>query len=297
MSEAILNVPAHIAERIAQRKATGATSELFKAIISGESYPRISTKASRFRLVEGGVETVVGITLDVIIVGANPAVSRSFYSKAYDGSDGVMPDCASDDGVRPNADAAAPQCETCAACPKNVLGSKITPSGAKAKLCGEHRHLAVVAAADPTKVYGIGIPVTSMKGLREYFRHLQNYGVNPEEVVTELGFDDEATYPRVTFKLKNYVSEKALPLLEQFMTSEEVKVVTRQVASAGPALAAPKTSVALEAPKQEAAPAEAKAAPAAEPAAEPAPVQEKPKAAVASTATELESKLDALFNG
>ena len=253
MSNMIANVPAHIAARIAARQQAGTKSSVASAIVSdnGPSIPRISIRAGRYRLNEEGVETTVGVTLDTIIVGANPRVSKVFYAKAFDASaDNVRPDCWSNDGLKADASIDAPVHSQCSDCPNNVLGSKVLPSGAKSKMCADQRHLAVVAAADPTKVYSMTVPVSGMKALREYFKDLGNYGIGPEEVVTELGFDDAASFPKITFKQKGYVPEKAIARVDTLLVSDSVKVATRQMApkDAAPALAAPVTKTAIAAP-------------------------------------------------
>jgi hypothetical protein len=295
----IVTVPAHIAARIAARQQAGTKSSVASAIVSdGPSIPRISIRAGRYRLNEDGVETTVGVTLDTIIVGANPRVSKVFYAKAFDASaENIRPDCWSNDGLKPDASVTAPVHTGCADCPNNVLGSKILPSGAKSKQCADQRHLAVVAAADPTKVYSLTVPVSGMKALREYFKELGNYGIGPEEAVTELGFDDAASYPKITFKQKGYVPEKAISRVDALLESDSVKVATRQLAptGAGPALAAPAAKAAIAAP----------AAPAVDDAYEeeaaPAPLQAKapaakPTVAPVKASDELAAKLDSLFD-
>ena len=248
----VMNVPDHIAERIRQRNESGKKSAVAGAIVGnsgeGSSIPRISIRSSRYRLVESGVETVVGTTLDVVIVGANPRVSKVFYGRAYDGEN-TAPDCFSTDGVKPHASVENPVCASCAGCPNNELGSKILPSGSKSKLCADQRHLAVVAAADPSKVYSLTIPVSAMRGLREYFKELGNYGLTPEEVVTELGFDDEASYPRIQFKHKGYVPETKLDALERLTEHDSVKIATRQI-EPSTTLQAPKAETKLEAKEE-----------------------------------------------
>jgi len=75
----VTTVPAHIAARIAARQQAGTKSTVASAIVNdGPNIPRISIRAGRYRLVEDGVETTVGVTLDTIIVGANPRVSKVF---------------------------------------------------------------------------------------------------------------------------------------------------------------------------------------------------------------------------
>lgn len=248
----VLTVPDHIANRIKARQTSGSKSAVMDAIVGqseGASFPRISIRAGRYRLCEGGVETVVGTSLDVIVVGANPRVSKVFYNKAYDSSsDNVRPSCFSNDGIRPDKSVENPACDNCAGCPNNELGSKILPSGAKSKMCADQRHLAVVAAADPDKVYALTVPVSGMKALREYLKELANYGLAAEEVVTELGFDDSASYPKIIFKHKGYVNENAIPLVDAIAESDAAKIATRQMSPTGVALAAPEVKPALSAP-------------------------------------------------
>ncbi|MFM6959535.1 MAG: hypothetical protein ACKOW0_00730 [Schleiferiaceae bacterium] len=290
-----MNVPAHIAARIAARQQAGTKSTVASAIVSdGPSIPRISIRAGRYRLVEDGVETPVGVTLDTIIVGANPRVSKVFYAKQFDASaSDVRPDCWSNDGLKPDASVQAPVHTGCADCPNNVLGSKVLPSGAKSKMCADQRHLAVVAAADPSKVYSLTVPVSGMKALREYFKELGNYGIGPEEVVTELGFDDAASFPKIVFKQKGYVPEKAISRVDALLESDNVKVATRMIApqAAGPALAAPKQAPQIAAPAVDDAYEEE----------EPKPIKAatpvaKPAVAPVKASDELASKLDSLFD-
>ena len=296
MSNMIANVPAHIAARIAARQQAGTKSSVASAIVSdnGPSIPRISIRAGRYRLNEEGVETTVGVTLDTIIVGANPRVSKVFYGKAFDASaENVRPDCWSNDGLKPDVTLDAPVHNSCADCPNNVLGSKILPSGAKSKMCADQRHLAVVAAADPTKVYSLTVPVSGMKALREYFKDLGNYNIGPEEVVTELGFDDAASYPKITVKQKGYVPEKAINRVDILLVSDSVKVATRQIApkDAGPALAAPVGKTAIAAPAVDDAYEEEAPTPVVA-----ATPKSKPTVVPVKASYELAAKLDRLFD-
>ena len=328
----VLNVTAHILARQQARQKSGQKSTTMVAVVNSLPVPpRISTRASRFRLVEDGVETAVGVNLDVVVVGANPNISKVFFSKQYDSSNpGVPPDCFSHDGVTPDPSVETPVSTSCAACPHNILGSKVTNSGAKSKLCADQRHLAVIPAADPNKAYQLTVPVSGMKNLREYFKELDNYGLVPEEVVTELGFDEKESYPKLVFKQKGYVPEKLLPQVEQIVVSDEVKEVVRlipigsrtpvgiAVQQAAAALTQAAPTAAAPAPVVEPEPAPAPAAPAVEegyeeeaaaaaPAArqtrsaakpKPAPVEETPAEDESGpvTASALERKLDAIFS-
>jgi len=236
-------VPAHIAARAAARKAAGGLSALAQALASTPQPPRISIKSSRFRLVENTVETPVGIELDVVIVGANPHVSKVFFEGPWDpAAEDQRPDCTSADGKHPDADVNSPVCASCAKCPNNVLGSKITEGGNKSKLCSDVRYLAVVPASDPTKVYAFNVTVTAMKSLRQFTQALANYGVEVNEVVTQLTFDDEASYPKVVFNRGKFLPEAAIELVEQLAGHPDVIMATRE--DTAPQLDAPAASVA-----------------------------------------------------
>lgn len=278
-----LVVPDYIAARIAAR--AGQKSSMIAAVLSaGFSHPKISTRASRYRLVEDGVETVVGTTLDVVTVGVSKYVSKIWYSKPYDGATDVRPDCWSNDGITPDASIAAPFAANCATCSNNVKGSKITPTGSRGKICADQRHIAVMPAADPTKVYGLTVTVSAMTALREYFKDLDNYGISPSEVVTQLGFDDQASYPKVTFKQNGFVPDKAMSAVDEICRSEEVKLITRQTAG----------TLQLAAPRQEQAPqAVAVAAPVKETKA--AKKAEANTTPAADDMSAMETKLKALF--
>jgi hypothetical protein len=272
----IQNVPAHIAARVAARQGTDTKSSVAQSILGDSGlfqYPRVSIRAGRYRLVEDGVETPVGVSLDVIIVGSNPRTSKIYYSKQYDPTaDNVRPDCFSNDGIRPDPIVQNPVNADCASCPNNILGSKILPSGAKSKLCADQRHIAIIPAADPGKVYGLTVPVSGMKALRDYVKELNNFGINPEEAITELGFDDQASYPKITFSHKGFVSEKSLASIEATLTSPEVQVVTRSgLTSEMARLAAPAAQPALAAPAPGAVTQAAAEVPAPAPVAAPAP--------------------------
>jgi hypothetical protein len=167
------------------------------------------------------------------------------------------------------------------------LGSKVTNSGAKTTLCSSQRHLAVIPAADPSgKIYSLTVPVSGMKALREYFKELNNYGLIPEEVVTEFGFDDEANFPKITFKRKGFVPQKAVAKVEAIASSDDVKVAVRSLP-----LSAYSGAAQLSAP----APAEKPKLEAVKPAVEEDVVDEVEVATASDETSELEKELEKMF--
>jgi len=257
-----LKIPAHLAARIGQPSALA--QSLAGGITSGDSFPRISIKGSRFRIVEGGNETVLDSTsLDVIVVGANPRLSNTWYAKQWTpDAEASAPDCFSLDGVRPHTDSTDPQNDLCASCPQNAWGSKVTPLGQEIKACADQKRLAVVAADDPSgPVYLLQVTPAALKGLNAYQKELSMRGIAPEIVRTRVSFDTNASFPKLQFGFGGFLDEAAMMAVDDLFGSDKVKEITGEASVAAPA--------ALPAPKAKAAPLKAVA-----PEPEPEPEQE-----------------------
>jgi hypothetical protein len=263
-----IQVPAHLAARIgspsllAQSMAGGLGS-------GGESIPRISIKGARFRIVEGDTETVLdSTTIDVVIVGANPRLSKTWYAKAWTpDSEPQAPDCFSLDGIGPDPQSTSPQNDLCASCPQNAWGSKVTPQGQQIKACSDKKRLAVVSADDPTgPVYLLEVTPAALKGLNQYQKELAMRGIAPEIVRTRISFDTDASFPKLKFGFGGFNDADGQAAVDPLFDSAQVKEITGEVlrqAVAVPKIAAP----APVAPK----PAVVEAAPAPVP-----PVEEQP---------------------
>jgi len=261
---ASVQVPAHLMAHIKQPSALSAS--LMGGISSGdgEGYPRISIKGSRFRIVEGGDETVLDTTaLDVIVVGANPKLSKTWYAKEWNkDAEPAAPDCFSLDGIKPDASSTDPQNDLCASCPQNAWGSKVTPNGQQVKACSDQKRLAIVAADDPEgPVYLLQVTPSALKGLNAYQKELVMRGIPAEFVKTRITFDTDASYPKLMFGFGGFIDEPTQAVVNKLFGAEHVKQITGEAAvpSAAPALAAPKPAPVEAAP----APVEAAPAPAA----------------------------------
>ena len=200
-------VPAHIAARL------GNLSPMMQAALanlSGESVPRLKLEQGRWRIREGGDEIMLDtLHADVIVVGLMPVESKTFYAKAYvPGQEPAAPDCASIRGDKPDAGSTSPQSATCATCPQNVWGSKITPQGTETKACSDTRRLAVVSADDPSgTVYLLSVPAASLKNFKAYMKQLAVRGYSIDLVVTRLTAGT-ANYPLYEFNAMNFIDEE-----------------------------------------------------------------------------------------
>lgn len=173
------------------------------------AFPILSVKGRVFRVKHGGDERVLQrdgqplFSLDVVLLKANPQLSKLYYSKAYAEGDDAAPECSSANGITPDTGVPNPQSTTCAACPQNVWGSKITPQGTKTKACADMRRLAVVPERDiACQTWGapllLRVPPASLRSLSEYGR-TQLGGKPYTAVVTRISFDLNVAYPKLTF--------------------------------------------------------------------------------------------------
>jgi hypothetical protein len=298
-----MQVPAHLAARIGQPSAL-ATS-MAGGLAMGESVPRISIKGARFRIVEGDTETVLdSTTIDVVVVGANPRLSKTWYAKQWTpDSEPQAPECFSLDGVSPDPQSTAPQNDLCASCPQNAWGSKVTPQGQQIKACADKKRLAVVSADDPTgPVYLLEVTPAALKGLNQYQKELAHRGIAPEIVRTRVSFDTDASFPKLKFGFGGFNEADTQEAVDPLFGSAQIKEITGetlrqpvavpQVAAPVAAPVAPKPAVKVAEPEPAPTPAETPAAPKrgfgaskpATPAAKaPAPAAKAPAAAPAAS--------------
>jgi hypothetical protein len=198
-------------------------------LATADTIPRIGIKGSRFRLNEDGAETVLDAgTIEVVIVGANPNVTKTWYAEEWSpDADPQAPDCFSMNGTTPSTQAQSPQSDLCSSCEHNAWGSKVTTTGQKLKACPDTKRLAIVAADDPSgTVYLLSVSPSALKGLNQYQRELSSRGIPPEIVRTKVSFDTSVSFPKILFGFGGFLDEEAIGVIESRIGSDEVKAVT-----------------------------------------------------------------------
>ena len=249
------------------------TDDLSRGISQG--FPSLSIKGKEFAIVRGDERTLITKRNDdgeeeavrsilVALVKANPGISKVWYEGKFVEGQDSKPACYSNDGIRPAADAAKPQCETCMACPRNQWGSRITEDGKKGKECADSRRLAVAsldALADPML---LRVPATSLKALAEYNKMLKVRGVPYQAVVTRIGFEKGAAHPSLVFKpvgfLNDAQADEVFGMIDSDLVAQIIGLVDVEApAKPLPAPAKPKPvvtqAVAVEEDDEEEAPA------------------------------------------
>lgn len=254
---------------------------------AGGGFPVISIKGKVFAVVRDGEREIqmnpkdpdsAATSLNVVLLKANKGTSKVFYIKGYDkdSSEGQKPDCYSNDGVEPAADAQNKQAKKCATCPHNQWGSRVSEKGAtKGKACADAVRMAVAPAGQINDAMLLRVPPASIKALGEYGQMLAKRGVGYNMVVTKVGFDLQAESPKLTFSAVGLLDDDGFAEVQEIAASDVVSNILGSSVVAAIAAEAPAE------PEEEAPAPKAKAKPVVEePAEEEAPKPAaKPKAA------------------
>jgi hypothetical protein len=214
--------------------------DLTQGVMAG--FPTISYRGKVWRIRKGGEETNYVDTngdavqsLEFVLVKANPIFSKVFYKVAFEEGSTGKPDCWSADGLKPDANVLEPVCKTCAACPNNEWGSRVSDSGKKGKKCADRRRVAVVGPADlatrgvDCEKFLLHIPAGSLKGLSEYAEKvLKPKGIPYYAVVTRIGFDAAQAHPSLTFKAMRFLTEPEARDILEIRAGDEVARILQE---------------------------------------------------------------------
>lgn len=255
-----------------------------------------------------------------VIAKASPAISKLYYSKSYTEGDDAPPICFSLDGVKPDASSTEKQSPSCAACPHNVWGSRITESGSKAKACADSRRLAVVPYPDiDNEAFGgpmlLRVPPTSINELARFGDALRQSNTPYQAIVVKVSFDYEMAYPKLVFQaVRPLKIEEAKRVLEHMHSEQVLRMLMEPVqgdetGAAEEARSAPEKAAEPPAPQPaDKAPPKPKPAPAPaqapveeeeeeEEVAQEAPQKKTPAKAAAAPADVVSSELNSMISG
>ena len=236
------NLPAHIVARAKAARNNALTSH-----VGNGGFPVLSIKGKVFTLVkqderkiitrELDGEQVPAAALEVVIVAANPNLSKVWYAKGFEDGQNAKPDCFSNDGVKPDASSEDPQAKKCVTCPKNIWGSG---SNGKGKACGDSRRIAIAAPDQINEPMLLRVPAASLKPLADFDRKLQNRGATFDSVVTKIKFDMEEATPKLVFVPVGFLDEHQVELVDEMAKSDKVQqIIGLQAAPEHEALPAP----------------------------------------------------------
>jgi hypothetical protein len=204
-------------------------------------YSVLSIRGSRWHVKVGDEETTITDqetgdpigSLRVVLLKASPNISKNYYSGTYEEGSSEGPTCWSIDGVHPDP-AADKQADSCAVCPKNVFGSRITDNNKKAKACSDSRRVAVIPEGDfKNEVYGgpmlLRVPASSLSNLSQYGKKMTNRGFPYNTIITRCSFDLSVAFPKIEFNairpLTDEEADQIIALLKDSEFSDKVEAV------------------------------------------------------------------------
>jgi hypothetical protein len=209
-----------LSEATIARREAAVHNEAFSGGIKdgGDFLPALGLRGRQFRIKSGGQEVNLdNRTLEVILVTGRPTLSKAYYEGKFEPGTVKKPACQSVDGIRPDASVANPIAPLCATCRMNAWGSrKNEQTGRDAKACNDVKMLIL---APPTleadeKPLQVLLATGSQKTFIKYIKLLTHNGLAGAEVVTRLGFTDDA-FPKLTFDyVRNLTSDEAVKVAE-----------------------------------------------------------------------------------
>ena len=231
MSTDLVQIPKDIPSfALAINEAKTLNADALQGISTGFP-PSIRIKRNGFRIVDGNGDEINlkpndlagGEYLDIVILAAKPGLNKVYYEAAYDPNqvEPSAPDCFSLDGVTPDKSVNKPVNPTCGTCPMNAFGSGRNAAGqpTKGKACADSKILAVFRKGS---VYSFKIPPASLKNFGLYVKNLTNRGVPLGNVITYVGFDEDADYSVLQFRVGAFIPESAKEALLTVSKSQEV---------------------------------------------------------------------------
>lgn len=174
-------------------------------------YSVLSIKGSRWHIKANDEVTTVTDpstgdpvgSLRLVLLKASPNISKNFYEGGYEEGSNDPPVCWSIDGKVPDPGSKMVS-PTCAGCPNDVFGSRMTDAGKKAKACSDSRRMAVIPEGDyANEVYGgpmlLRVPASSLTNLSAFGKKMKNKGFPYNTIVTRCSFDATVSYPKIDF--------------------------------------------------------------------------------------------------
>jgi hypothetical protein len=234
----VANLPAHL-------QAVVGSSEAAKEYTEGvqTGFPIISYRGKTWRVRQSGEEQVylddnndAVQTIEVVLVKSNERLSKTYYKGKYTEGDKSKPECWSATGVSPEPDVPNPVNAACQSCPMNVWGSRITEQGNKTRACQDVRRVGVVfqheleafehgeKKLEEVPVMLLRIPPASLNPLKDYVQKvLDPKGLPPFVLSTKIGFDTDASFPKLTFGPGRFLTATEFSAVEGFRESDMVK--------------------------------------------------------------------------
>jgi hypothetical protein len=179
-------LPAHLQGRQVRNLTERASEGM-----GGSLPPHISIRGNAFTFVDAaGTEYQPTLVFRGTVVDVSDNLNKRYYVKPFDQqAEGEPPTCWSANGIAPSREAAQPQSATCAGCPHNERGSKISAlSGASIKACRDEKWLAILIPEFPGVLWQLVLTPGSFKTWKSYTETMRQYGKELSLGITQFSF-------------------------------------------------------------------------------------------------------------
>lgn len=198
-------------------------------------------------------------SIEVVIVKAAAPISKIFYKGGYTEGSTAAPDCWSANGQTPDGSVQNKVHATCADCPMNAWGSRVTEAGKQGKACADSRRIAVVPVADiDNELFGgpmlLRVPAASLKDLKAYGDLLNSYQYPYYAVATRISFDPKEAYPKFVFSAIRPLNDDEARKIMALRDDKRVSTVLNETADQRVSAAAPATASVPASPFEQSAP-------------------------------------------
>jgi hypothetical protein len=166
--------------------------------------------------------------IDVVILGENPNISRTYYPQGtYTEDSNNQPTCSSLNGDVPDPGVPIPQSPTCGTCKRKDW--TVLQTGQKGKECKDGKRLAVLLMPAMTeKLLGapleeavmLRVPPASLRPLKSYSDSLVHRGVHtPAAVITRITFERDRQF-QMKFDLLQPLTNDEVPFIKKLIEEE-----------------------------------------------------------------------------
>jgi hypothetical protein len=159
-------------------------------------------------------------SIEVVLLKAAGNLSKIFYENGYIEGSNAAPDCSSANGLTPDAGVPNKKASSCATCPMNAWGSRVTPAGKQGKACSDSKRIAVAPLNDiNNEVYGgpmlLRVPAASLNDLAHYGTKMKGLGYPYYGIATRISFDPKESYPKFVFQgIRPLTDDEAVVVLK-----------------------------------------------------------------------------------
>lgn len=218
---------------LAGRYAGTPTERLGEGVSSG--YAIMSPRGKAWHVRYGGDETTLmredgdgpRNSIEVVIVKSANSLSRIYYANGYVNGSDAPPDCMSNNGITPSANATNKQAASCAVCPRNVLTTN-PKTGKPHKECANSKRLAIVplqdlANADQGGPMLLRVPGASLTAMKAFGDMMVKYGMPYYFTYgVRISFDAAAEYPKFVFAPVRPLTKDELDVIDELRENPDI---------------------------------------------------------------------------